>query len=198
MTTLCPLLRHCCAVSELMKHEVRPSLAPRMALTFWSSGPGSLAFRQPVPESLPSPGSCRTNPTALEGSSLASSISSPLSSVADSDTAAVSSSNAQLINGALPATTTHVPNALTDSSTFYNGSARMAHRDSTSDQIFVNIASYRDTECKRTLVDLFSKAERPDRIFVGTEIAHCGKLLSDATIICVLYTCRISTAIGPS
>jgi hypothetical protein len=34
-------------------------------------------------------------------------------------------------------------------------------------RIFVNIASYRDTECQWTVRDLFEKAENPDRIFVG-------------------------------
>lgn len=33
--------------------------------------------------------------------------------------------------------------------------------------IFVNIASYRDTECQWTVRDLFEKAKHPDRIFVG-------------------------------
>jgi len=34
-------------------------------------------------------------------------------------------------------------------------------------RIFVNIASYRDTECQWTIRDLFAKAAKPDRIFVG-------------------------------
>ena len=34
-------------------------------------------------------------------------------------------------------------------------------------RIFVNIASYRDTECQWTVRDLFDKAEIPDRVFVG-------------------------------
>lgn len=34
-------------------------------------------------------------------------------------------------------------------------------------RIFVNIASYRDTECQWTVRDLFEKAENPDRVFVG-------------------------------
>jgi len=34
-------------------------------------------------------------------------------------------------------------------------------------RIFVNIASYRDTECQWTVKDLFDKAAEPDRIFVG-------------------------------
>ena len=33
--------------------------------------------------------------------------------------------------------------------------------------IFINIASYRDSECQWTVRDLFEKAEHPDRIFVG-------------------------------
>lgn len=35
------------------------------------------------------------------------------------------------------------------------------------DRIFVSIASYRDTECQHTVVDLFAKADHPDRVFVG-------------------------------
>lgn len=34
-------------------------------------------------------------------------------------------------------------------------------------RIFVNIASYRDTECQWTVRDLFEKADHPDRVFVG-------------------------------
>lgn len=37
----------------------------------------------------------------------------------------------------------------------------------TSPRIFVNIASYRDTECQWTVRDLFEKAANPDRVFVG-------------------------------
>jgi len=33
--------------------------------------------------------------------------------------------------------------------------------------IFVQIASYRDAECKQTIHDLFSKATSPDRVYVG-------------------------------
>lgn len=35
------------------------------------------------------------------------------------------------------------------------------------DSIFVSIASYRDPECQWTIRDLFEKARRPDRVFVG-------------------------------
>lgn len=34
-------------------------------------------------------------------------------------------------------------------------------------RIFVNIASYRDTECQWTVKDLFEKARHPERVFVG-------------------------------
>lgn len=37
----------------------------------------------------------------------------------------------------------------------------------TTPRIFVNIASYRDTECQWTIRDLFEKASNPDRVFVG-------------------------------
>lgn len=33
--------------------------------------------------------------------------------------------------------------------------------------IFISIAAYRDTECKDTVFDLFDKASRPERVFVG-------------------------------
>ena len=33
--------------------------------------------------------------------------------------------------------------------------------------IFVSIASYRDSECPQTVVDLFDKADHPERIFIG-------------------------------
>lgn len=33
--------------------------------------------------------------------------------------------------------------------------------------IFIQIASFRDTECQWTIKDLFEKAEHPDRVFVG-------------------------------
>ena len=35
------------------------------------------------------------------------------------------------------------------------------------DTIFVSVASYRDPECKNTLIDLFTKAKSPERVFVG-------------------------------
>jgi len=35
------------------------------------------------------------------------------------------------------------------------------------DTIFVSLASYRDPECKNTLIDLFTKAKYPERVFVG-------------------------------
>jgi hypothetical protein len=35
------------------------------------------------------------------------------------------------------------------------------------DTIFVSVASYRDSECKNTLIDLFTKAKYPERVFVG-------------------------------
>ena len=41
------------------------------------------------------------------------------------------------------------------------------------DSIFVSIASYRDTECMKTLTDLFDKADKPDNIYVG--ICHQNK-----------------------
>ena len=35
------------------------------------------------------------------------------------------------------------------------------------DCIFVSIASYRDSECRKTLEDMFEKAKEPEKIFVG-------------------------------
>lgn len=34
-------------------------------------------------------------------------------------------------------------------------------------QIFVSIASYRDDECKDTVIDIFEKAAHPERVFIG-------------------------------
>jgi len=52
-------------------------------------------------------------------------------------------------------------------------------------RIFVNIASYRDSECQWTIKDLFEKAHDPDRIFVGVcnqlieaEDAHCLQVVT--------------------
>jgi hypothetical protein len=39
-------------------------------------------------------------------------------------------------------------------------------------RIFVSVAAYRDPECQKTLVDLFEKASRPDRISVGLIWQH--------------------------
>lgn len=48
------------------------------------------------------------------------------------------------------------------------------------DRIFVSIVSYRDPECQHTIADLFDKAQRPGRVYVGvcwqyhaTEDRHC-------------------------
>lgn len=35
------------------------------------------------------------------------------------------------------------------------------------ESVFVSIASYRDVECSRTLRDLYARARRPERVFVG-------------------------------
>ncbi|OLP77819.1 [Skp1-protein]-hydroxyproline N-acetylglucosaminyltransferase, partial [Symbiodinium microadriaticum] len=40
----------------------------------------------------------------------------------------------------------------------------MGSRDPT---IFVSIPSYRDPECQYTIRDLFSKASKPERVFIG-------------------------------
>jgi glycosyltransferase involved in cell wall biosynthesis/peroxiredoxin/predicted 2-oxoglutarate/Fe(II)-dependent dioxygenase YbiX len=52
-------------------------------------------------------------------------------------------------------------------------------------RIFVNIASYRDSECQWTVKDLFEKAAHPERIFVGicwqfdpVEDAHCFQVVT--------------------
>ena len=39
-------------------------------------------------------------------------------------------------------------------------------------KIFVQIASYRDPECKHTIADLFRTASRPERVFVGLHWQH--------------------------
>ena len=35
------------------------------------------------------------------------------------------------------------------------------------DTIFVSIASYRDSQCSDTILDLYSKADNPELVFVG-------------------------------
>jgi len=46
--------------------------------------------------------------------------------------------------------------------------AREAYTPSaTAETIFVSVASYRDSECMKTLEDMFAKAAHPNRIFVG-------------------------------
>jgi len=42
-------------------------------------------------------------------------------------------------------------------------------------QFFVAIACYRDPECQRTIRDLFDKAARPERVFVGV-LWHCDRV----------------------
>ena len=55
----------------------------------------------------------------------------------------------------------------------------------TQDTIFVSVASYRDVECKTTILDLFAKAEHPDRVFVGVcqqnkcELESCTRFPAD-------------------
>ena len=43
----------------------------------------------------------------------------------------------------------------------------MNNKQDTTSRIFVQIASYRDTECQHTVKDLFEKAANPERVFVG-------------------------------
>lgn len=104
--------------SECVEHEVLPSFSTRLALTFWSSGSGSLAYR-----------------TRSFG---------PLHAV-------------------MPALLTEkaLGDATIKESKFENTVVKA------SGKIFVNLASYRDSECKRTLVDLFLQAKCPENIYVG-------------------------------
>ncbi len=53
-------------------------------------------------------------------------------------------------------------------------------------RIFVNIASYRDTECQWTVKDLFEKAKLPDRIFVGV----CWQFIASEDDDCFKVTTR--------
>jgi len=52
--------------------------------------------------------------------------------------------------------------------------------------IFVNIASYRDTECQHTVRDLFEKADNPDRVFAGI----CWQFVPGADDDCFLIETR--------
>lgn len=49
----------------------------------------------------------------------------------------------------------------------YRSKVIRKEHDGSQDTIFVSIASYRDTECKKTLQDIFSKAKYPQNIYVG-------------------------------
>ena len=53
------------------------------------------------------------------------------------------------------------------------------HRDAT---IFVSIASYRDSDCKMTLGNVFETAENPSRVFVGV----CEQNTSEGDESCIL------------
>jgi hypothetical protein len=53
-------------------------------------------------------------------------------------------------------------------------------------RIFVNIASYRDTECQWTVRDLFLKARHPERIFVGI----CWQFVPGEDGDCFLFQTR--------
>lgn len=53
-------------------------------------------------------------------------------------------------------------------------------------RIFVNIASYRDTECQWTVRDLFEKAEAPERIFVGI----CWQFAPETDADCFIFETR--------
>jgi hypothetical protein len=47
------------------------------------------------------------------------------------------------------------------------GAAEGFHGKGDGDTVFVSVASYRDSECAATVRDLFERADRPDRVFVG-------------------------------
>jgi len=49
---------------------------------------------------------------------------------------------------------------------------RFAQPPEPSPRIFVSVVSFRDAECARTLLDLFSSAERPERVNVGLVEQH--------------------------
>jgi glycosyltransferase involved in cell wall biosynthesis len=55
------------------------------------------------------------------------------------------------------------------------------------ESIFVQIASYRDPECRRTVADLFRKARHPERIFVG--ICNQIDADNDKELCCGPYPC---------
>jgi hypothetical protein len=56
----------------------------------------------------------------------------------------------------------------------------------TDQRIFVQIASYRDTECQWTIKDLFDKAENPVRVFVGV----CWQFVADEDADCFEISTR--------
>ena len=52
--------------------------------------------------------------------------------------------------------------------------------------IFVSIASYRDPLCKRTIADLFAKADHPERITVGVVQQNQADSAEDCIAGCAL------------
>jgi hypothetical protein len=142
-----------CICSELVEHEVLPSFSPRMALTFWSSGLGSLAYRIPTASlsQLKSPAHSHvlTSTANLPASQSESKQLKPTSSCNSNDSHHLPIRVDNALKEKLRLNTVLVPSKDVKRS------------------IFVNLASYRDTECKRTIIDLFQKAETPRNVFVG-------------------------------
>lgn len=71
------------------------------------------------------------------------------------------------------------------------------------ERIFVSIASYRDSECQWTVQDLFKKAAKPERLFVGIcwqvvpeEDSDCFEIPSPRPEQCRLVTYHVSQSEG--
>jgi SAM-dependent methyltransferase len=78
-----------------------------------------------------------------------------------------------------------------------------AKQPSEQERIFVAIASYRDTECQWTVKDLFEKAAKPERIFVGicwqivpTEDRDCFEVASPHPAQTRIVTFHVSQSEG--
>ena len=141
----------------MIEHEVLPAYSTRFALTFWSSGESTLSQRplSSIPPQITSKYDDNHN-RRNKNREVASEIMKIVRKQVDETL-----SNGQNM---------FVENALLEPMTSRRNKKR-GHSDE--EKIFVCIASYRDSELKRTVVDLFVKAQYPQNIFVGEYHVCC-------------------------
>lgn len=130
-------------VSEVVEHEVRPTQSIRMAITMWASGKGNFG-KYSQSNSIPK----QIQESKLEIIQNNQHIEPLIHSITFDETIPISLQNAQ--NNS---TTFHLNKELTQSLSI--------------ETIFISIVSYRDSELKYTIRDIFEKSEYPARIFIG-------------------------------